>query len=335
MTDERRHRVLHALVTEYIERGSPVGSRTLVDRYQLGCSPATVRSELSILEETGLVSQPHVSAGRVPTDSGYRSYLDRLDLIDDAALGRAAVAEISRQATELEDLMRATSSLLSRMTDCLALVYEPSVATAELSRVSLVRLAAERLLVVVVTGDAHVVSRSLEGFQGASGSEIAALESALNDALAGKTLVEIVSVHEALALASETASALLLVVREVTAALQEAARDRVHSRGFASLLGSEALADRERAQRLATAVERGLETLVSETEPTDALGTSVRIGRENASKDLQETTVVSSEYGSAASDGLVAVVGPTRMDYHRVIRAVRAVSDALDKVLHG
>lgn len=335
MTDERRYQVLHALVTEYIESGSPVGSRTLVDRYRLGCSPATVRNELSILEETGFVSQPHVSAGRVPTDSGYRSYVDRLTVDDDGQLARFAYETISRQAHELDDLMRATSELLSRMTDCLALVYEPSVAAAELSRVSLVRISSEKVLMVVVTSDGHVVNHALEGLGASSDDDLTTLESALNDSLGGKTLVEIVGMLEALRSAAGTSQPLLSVVTEVVSSLSEAARDRLHSRGFASLLGSEALADRERARRFATAVEEGFGSELGQPSDTGAHGASVRIGGENASDHLSEASVVSSEYGSDASDGRVAVVGPTRMDYSRIIRAVRAVSNALDDVLQG
>ena len=127
MLNDRRRMVLQALVEEYIASATPVGSKTLVDRYELGCSPATVRNELSILEETGFVLQPHVSAGRLPTDTGYRSFVDVLieGGMSDTDIEQMRTT-LSHKANEVDELMRETSIALTQLTSCLAVVMAPS-----------------------------------------------------------------------------------------------------------------------------------------------------------------------------------------------------------------
>ena len=136
MLSDRRQRVLAALIEEYVARALPVGSRTLTERYQLGVSPATVRNELSVLEDGGYIAQPHTSAGRIPTDAGYRAFVDNLlaraSAPDEARYG-AVVEELRRSATELDALLERTSAALARLTDCLSIVLAPSVLTLRIN----------------------------------------------------------------------------------------------------------------------------------------------------------------------------------------------------------
>ena len=191
MLNERRRRVLGALVEEYIASATPVGSKTLVDRYELGCSPATVRNELSILEETGYVVQPHVSAGRMPTDTGYRSFVDDLIEKGDTALGEGDVSSRLQHLGEVDELMRETSSALTELTKCLAVVIAPSVSLARVKRVDLLSMAPRRALFVLITESGQVVNRSVELTEDTSPERLAEVERALNAAFDGKRASEI------------------------------------------------------------------------------------------------------------------------------------------------
>jgi heat-inducible transcriptional repressor len=179
MLNERRRRVLSALVEEYIASATPVGSKTLVERYELGCSPATVRNELSILEETGFVLQPHISAGRMPTDTGYRSFVDAL--IESGAPGRASesMAAVHSHAAEVDDLMRETSVALTHLTSCLAVVLAPSVSLSCVRRIDLLSMSPRRALFVLITSSGQVVNRSIELATEATPERLAEIERAI------------------------------------------------------------------------------------------------------------------------------------------------------------
>ena len=157
MLSDRRQKVLAALIEEYVARALPVGSRTLTERYQLGVSPATVRNELSVLEDGGYIAQPHTSAGRIPTDQGYRAFVD--DLLsqeggeqEDERCQEAA-DKLRKSASELDDLVEQTSEALTRLTDCLSIVLAPSVLDLHIKQLSLISLTPTNALVVVVTED--------------------------------------------------------------------------------------------------------------------------------------------------------------------------------------
>ena len=189
MLNERRRTVLSALVDEYIASVQPVGSKVLVERYHLGCSPATVRSELAALEETGLVFQPHVSAGRIPTDSGYRAYVDDVVGAGTQQLSTPEAEGVRRYYAELEheltDVLRETSAMLSKLTSYVAVVAAPTLRRARIRRVTLVPLATRRALVVVVTDSGQVANRTIEFEGDVPAGALASVEAYLSRTLDG------------------------------------------------------------------------------------------------------------------------------------------------------
>lgn len=332
MLSDRRRRVLSALVEQYITSAVPVGSKTLVDRYELGCSPATVRNELSILEETGYLVQPHVSAGRVPTDTGYRDFVDRL------------IAEVEAQAAppvrldaagELDELMREASALLTRLTDSLAVVLAPSISLSRVKRVDLLSMAPRRALFVLITESGQVVNRHIDLAEEASPERVASVERAVNAALEGKRADEIRPLRSALADAAEQAGDELVgrLLDEILDALEEADRDRLTCVGVPALLAQPEFHDADRARPLIESIESGLVLLDTLSESLARPGLSVRIGAENRSSQLETVSVVATSYSAGSSDGVIAVIGPTRMDYGRAIAAVRTVADGLSDTL--
>ncbi len=335
MLNERRRRVLQALVEEYIASAQPVGSKTLVERYELGCSSATVRNELAILEETGYVVQPHISAGRMPTDTGYRDFVDRL--IEAAGADTHAPATMP-QATEVDELMRETSAMLTRLTDSLAVVMAPSVSLARVKRLDLLSMSPRRALFVLITESGQVLNRHIVLAEDAAPERISSIERSLNASLIGKRAAEIRPLRDALEKEARAgaplADALMArIVDEILDALAEADRDRLYHVGVPALLAQPEFHDAERARPLIEAVENGLTLLEALSDALGQQGVVVRIGHENRRAELGGVSIIATNYGSGSSDGVVGVIGPTRMDYQRAMSAVRAVADGLSEAL--
>lgn len=351
MLSERRRRVLRALVEEYIASAVPVGSRTLVERYELGCSPATVRNELSILEETGYVIQPHVSAGRLPTDAGYRDFVDdllaHLEEQEDEAREQVPVDALLH-ACEIDELMREASIALMRVTDYLAVAVAPSVSVARVKRIDLLSLAPRRALFVLITESGQVVNRAIELDREASPEALSAVERALNAAVVGKRARDIRPLREALESARseapseartegqlDDADLMGRVLDEIIDALEEAWRDRLHHAGVPALLAQPEFHDAERARPLIEFLEDGIQLLEALSEALSSERLTVRIGHENLRSELEGVSIVASSYDAGSGEGLIGVVGPTRMDYERAVRAVRAVARELSSALRS
>ena len=333
MLSDRRRRVLSALVEEYKQSAHPVGSRALVERYRLGCSPATVRNELSILEETGYVYQPHVSAGRVPTDSGYRSFVDEL-LAEDAALATSGVSyDALLRRAEVDELMRQASALLTRLTNCMAVVLAPELSLARIRRVDLLSMAPRRAIFVLITETGQVVNRAIELPEDATPERLAEVERAINAAFTDKRSAEIRPVRDAMA--GDTKSSLLVarVVDEILDSLAEADRDRLYHGGIPALLSQPEFSDADHVLPIMRALEDGIGMLESLSEFLAENSVAVRIGSENRRAELGNVSIVATHYGGSSADGVVGVIGPTRMDYTKAITAVRAVADGLNEAL--
>ncbi len=338
MLSDRRQRVLAALIEEYVSQAMPVGSRTLVEKHHLGVSPATVRNELSVLETEGYITQPHTSAGRIPTDVGYRSFVDDLlarELSDDEAdeARLEAARRMRESATELDELLEQTTAVLARITDCLSIVVAPTNVKMRIKQVSFVQLDVRRVLIVVVTDDGQVMNRSVEFAEEVRADELSRVQQAI---MAIAADCEVHDFHaqtlgaKAEALQTPLAHAL---VEELSACLKQADAQHAHRLGLSTLMRQPEFS---RSQSLIPVLQMFEDDTVllqmlsqSGTVPEAGDGTFVRIGSENNNENLSGVSVVASRYGWGSSEGIVAVIGPTRMDYAQVIRAVRAARGAL------
>lgn len=338
MLSDRRRTVLAALVQEYVRSAQPVASKHLVDRYDLRVSPATVRNELSMLEESGYVYQPHVSAGRVPTDSGYRAFVDAMmQSGDTSGLTADEVEAIHGQYVVLEhevaEAMRETSTLLSRLTSYVAVVIAPALRRARIRRINLVWIAGTRAVVVVVTDSGRVADRSVELAEPVKAEQLAEVERVLNAVLEGKigddVRAAMAGVGSASAVPFRVAAQL---IDEVLDCLAEADTDRVVTGGVPALLAQPEFADPRLVGPLLQLLEDGLATLQTLTGLMSAGDVAVRIGSENPA-GLDRLSVVTAHYDAGGADGVVGVIGPTRMDYPRAVSAVRAVADGLSEAL--
>ncbi|GAA0992056.1 heat-inducible transcriptional repressor HrcA [Subtercola frigoramans] len=337
MVSERSLEVLRVIVHDYVASREPVGSKSIVDRHSFGVSAATIRNDMALLEEEELIVAPHTSSGRIPTDKGYRLFVDHLaDLKPLSGAQRQAIETFLGSSVDLDDVLARTVRLLSQLTQQVAMVQYPSLSQARVRHVELVALAPTRLLSVVITDTGHVEQRIVEVPPDTDEAFLADVRARVNSAIAGLGLDEAAG---ALAIfpaqfAPGRASAVAMITTVLAEQVAANRQEKLLIAGAANLVRTEG----DFAGSVLPVLEAVEEQVVllrlfSEMQ-ADQFGMSVSIGRENASFGLAETSVLASGYSSAG--GAVArlgVLGPTRMDYSTNIAAVRAVARYLSKSL--
>lgn len=336
MSDDRRMAVLRAIVEDFISTSEPVGSKALVDRHQLGVSPATIRNDMAALEEEGLIAQPHTSAGRIPTDKGYRLFVDRLATIRPLTTAeRRAIQSFLDQAVDLDDVVTRTVRLLSQFTHQVALVQYPSLTRATVRHLELVLLAPTRLLLVLITSTGRVKQRMVTTPNEVTEETVSQARASLAEAVDGKTFAEAQRVVPALAQERQTPAAALLGDLEegVVELLDDDSEERVVIGGAANLAryGEDFHAS---VSPVLEALEENVVLLRLLSEQTSEQKVTVRIGAENLVASMTEAAVVTTGYGNEAGElGRLGLVGPTRMDYATNMAAVRAVARYLGRIL--
>lgn len=329
MLSDRRQIVLRALIEEYIARALPVGSRTLVERYNLGISSATVRNELSLLEEMGYLAQPHTSAGRIPTDFGYRAFVDELLSESDPDNGEDALArELRESASDLDDLMDRTSQALARFTDCMTLLVPPRILSVDIRLVNLVLLTPQRLLTVIVTEDGQVFDRQMDLPRDYSQDEIGKTQEALNNILVGTSLSS-TSGELPLGASGVHDDLFRMVMAEILACLKDQNAIKAHPLGISHLLGKPEFSDSSCLMPVLEELEGDTMLLRVFNDAAASEEPVVRIGHENDSEALSSVSLIANRFGEAEHSGLILIVGPTRMDYSQVLKAVRAACNVL------
>ena len=329
MLSDRRQIVLRALIEEYIARALPVGSRTLVERYNLGISSATVRNELSLLEEMGYLAQPHTSAGRIPTDFGYRAFVDELLSESDPDNGEDALArELRESASDLDDLMDRTSQALARFTDCMTLLVPPRILSVDIRLVNLVLLTPQRLLTVIVTEDGQVFDRQMDLPRDYSQDEIGKTQEALNNILVGTSLSS-TSGELPLGASGVHDDLFRMVMAEILACLKDQNAIKAHPLGISHLLGKPEFSDSSCLMPVLEELEGDTMLLRVFNDAAASEEPVVRIGHENDSEALSSVSLIANRFGEAEHSGLILIVGPTRMDYSHALKAVRAARNVL------
>lgn len=339
MSDDRRLDVLRAIVSEYVRTREPVGSKAIASTRDLGVSPATIRNDMAVLEDQGLIYQPHTSAGRVPTDRGYRLFVDRLATLKPMSPPeRRAVEAFLSQSVDLDDVVNRTVRLLAQVTRQVAVVQYPSLSTSTLRRLELVGMGEHRVLIVVITNEGRVEERMLEVSGEVDGAVVRDLRARLNAEFEDKAADQVRSVLERIR--ETTPPERAEVVEAVCDALVEMLRPSSEARfvmaGISNLARAGGLDFRDVVPVLDALEEQmALLRLFSEVDPDDDQ-VHVTIGAENPHGAFAEASVVSGTYGGRdRHDAHLGVVGPTRMDYPRTMSAVRAVAAYLSRFLAG
>jgi heat-inducible transcriptional repressor len=337
MVSERSLEVLRVIVQDYVASREPVGSKAIVERHGFGVSAATIRNDMAQLEEEELIAAPHTSSGRVPTDKGYRVFVDRLtELRPLSPAQRTAIETFLGEAVDLDDVLARTVRLLSQLTSQVALAQYPSFGSARVRHIEIVGLGPSRLMTVLITDTGRVDQRLLDVPGVVDDETLAALRSRINSDLGGLALAD--AATRLGTLTDSFPPAVGGLVQAIAASLGEQVaanrQDRLVMAGSANLARTER-DFRGSIHPVLEALEENVTMLklFSEMEiEVDEVRAS--IGHEHETPGLGETSVVAAGY-TAAGGGLahLGVLGPTRMDYSNNMAAVRAVARYLTRLL--
>ncbi|MDP9433206.1 MAG: heat-inducible transcriptional repressor HrcA [Actinomycetota bacterium] len=336
MLEDRRLDVLRAIVQDFVSTNEPVGSKALAERHSLGVSPATIRNDMAALEDEGYITQPHTSAGRVPTDKGYRLFVDRLSSVKPLSNAeQRAIQQFLEGAVDLDDVLRRTVRLLASVTQQVAVVQYPTLSRSSVRHVELVAVGPSRLLLVLITDTGRVEQRLVDLGVPAAEESVADLRTRLNQRVAGSRLAEASHLISDLpdSVPPDQRDMCASVVSVMLETLVERPDERVMLAGTANLTRS-TMDFPHTIRPVLEALEESVVLLRLLEETADPSTISVRIGEENQYEGLRSTSVVTVGYGSGhqALAGL-GVLGPTRMDYPGTMGAVRAVARYVGRIL--
>jgi heat-inducible transcriptional repressor len=337
MVEDRKLAVLRAIVEDYVSTQEPVGSKALVERHRLGVSPATVRNDMAALEEEGFITQPHTSAGRIPTDKGYRLFVDRLSQVKPlSAAEKRAITTLLEGAIDLDDVVQRSVRLLAQLTRQVAIVQYPTLSRSTVRHVELVTLASARLLLVLILSTGRVEQRVVELPEPIEDETVADIRTRVNRMVLGERITD--ASDRLMHLPDEFERGARAPVAVVVAALVEAMSDhrsdeRVMVGGTANLArfgeGFDAA-----IKPMLEALEEHVVLLRLLGEATSPSTLTVRIGHEVPYEELSSTSVVATGYGPGDEAlATLGIVGPTRMDYPGTMATVSAVARYLSKIL--
>ena len=337
---DRKEKILDAIIRSYLETGEPVGSRTISKNTDLNLSSATIRNEMSDLEEMGYIIQPHTSAGRIPTDKGYRFYVDNIlkDKMSELDEREKKVTEkedlLIEKVDKVEALLQNMAKVLANNTNYATMVSAPKSQENKIKFVQLSVIDENQLLCTVVSDKNHVVNRIIKITQQISQEMIVRLNVALNTVLAGLSLEEInLGVISTLtSQAGEFEGLVNEVLKTITEAIATEAQMKIYTSGATNIFKYPELSDKERASQLLTTLEEKSQLTELINESDEETGIQVYIGSESPVKSMKDCSVVTATYElEDGFKGTIGIIGPKRMDYEKVVETLRTVKEQLSE----
>jgi heat-inducible transcriptional repressor len=336
--DDRRFEVLRAIVSDFVATKEPIGSKSLVERHNLGVSSATVRNDMAVLEAEGYITQPHTSSGRVPTEKGYREFVDRLEDVKPLSVAeRRAILNFLASGVDLDDVLRRAVRLLAQLTRQVAVVQYPTLSVSTVRHLEVVQLTPVRLLMVLIADSGRVDQRIVELGDTIDEHQLTLLRDMLGQALDGKKVAAAsIAVAELAGQMGGSGALGDAVGRSATVLLEslvEHDEERLLLGGTANLTRN--VADFGGSLRpILEALEEQVVVLRLLAHQQQAGKVTVRIGHETEAEQIVGTSVVTTTYGTADTVfGGMGVLGPTRMDYPGTIASVAAVAMYISEVL--
>ncbi len=334
--DDRKWTILKAIIKTYLETGEPVGSRTISKFPDLNLSSATIRNEMSDLEEMGLILQPHTSAGRIPSDAGYRLYVDYMLEEKDREVTEMKELVLQRQ-DKMELLLKQMAKLLAANTNYAAMISGPQYHRTKLKFIQLSIVSETQILAVIVAEGNIVKNKMLHIEHGLDQNTILELNILLNTALNGLTLEEInlatiAKLKEQAGIHSEVVNRVLDAVAE---SIQKEEEVEIYTSGATNIFKYPELSSSEKASELISAFEekKDLVGMISQDGQTDETGIQVYIGQEAPLATMQDCSVVTATYElGEGMYGRIGVIGPKRMDYDKVVSTLRTLMAQLDQI---
>jgi len=337
---EREKAILRYVIHQFILTANPVGSRNIAKKYQLGLSPATIRNIMADLEESGFLKHPHTSAGRLPTDRGYRVYVD--SLMDPPTLNlrdkKIIDSQLDSELGDTDDILKITASILSGLTKQLACVTYPKFDEAILQRIQIVQLSTTRIMVVVSIKSGLVKTITLEVTAEIDDDKIDSVQRFLNERLAGLRLSEIrQSFEERIKdyYTGEFKPIIRVFIDSVDKIFTDVnVVDKTFIHGAANILKQPEFEDHENLQGIIELIEdKNIIIHIMDKYRAKTDGVSISIGYENENSKFTEYSLIAKEYSIGDVKGMLGIVGPKRMEYSKVIAAVVYLAEQLSKEL--
>ena len=339
MIPERSLEVLRAIVHDYIETNQPVGSKALVERHAFGVSSATIRNEMALLEDEQLIVAPHTSSGRVPTDNGYRLFVDRLGEVKPLSLPeRTAIESFMQGSSDLDEILSRTVRLLAQLTNQVAMVQYPSLEKGHVKSVELIKVADNQLILLLVTDISRVQQHLIQFNSVIEDDFVATLRAKLIGALTGASLSQVVNKLQDFAtqFAPNREAHVQLVLDTLIEQVDANRQDKIILAGTANLAKNEIDFKGSISPMLEAIEEQVVLLRLIQEMQSEENGVALRIGAENLMSEFASSTVVVSGYEKEGAEvAKLGVLGPTRMNYSANISAVRAVARYLTQTLGG
>ncbi len=335
--DERKRKILKAIISNYLETGEPVGSRTISKYTDLNLSSATIRNEMADLEELGLIMQPHTSAGRIPTDAGYRLYVDNMMAEKDTEMEEMKTQLLER-VDKMESLLKQVAKVLAYNTNYATLVTAPQYQNSKLKFIQLSQVDENQLLAVIVV-DGNVIKNKLMQVERLLGNdELLKLNVLLNTFLQGASLqdINLEMIQTIKSQAGEFADVMEKIFQGIAEAIHEADEVEIYTSGTTNMLKYPELGNIEQTTKLLEALEdrQGLDELIDETINSDnSNGIQVYIGEESPVSNMKDCSIVTATYELAeGAKGTIGIIGPKRMDYQKVVSTLKNLTGELDTI---
>lgn len=341
MLDDRKQKVLLAIIQDYIATAEPIGSRTIARKYDLGVSPATIRNEMADLEDLGYIEQPHTSAGRVPSDLGYRYYVDclmkrkRISKDDEAKI----ITGFKTRVDEVARVIQETNRILSAMTNYTSVVLGPKNSKSAVKHVRLLPLDEGRALVVVVGANGIVQNRMIDVSESLTQSDLEYISNVLNAKLQGHTLdtIKMTLIREIYSELSKNEYIFDAAMDLIQGALNLNSEEKVYLAGTLNIFNQPEFKDINKVKTLLSLLEQDalLRDLLKESSQEEP-GLMVKIGGENKLEGFKDCSMITATYQiNGEVVGAIGLIGPTRMHYNKAMAMVEFVTEHLSQVLDG
>jgi heat-inducible transcriptional repressor len=330
---QRQELILRLVVDAYLASGKPVASKSIAEGEEVEWGPSTVRAELAALEAAGYLTHPHTSAGRVPTDAGYRLYVDSLMASGAPQAADGVELELSRLRREIDAAMRETTAALAQVTDLMALATAPAQAAATIRRVEVLRLQPTKAMAIAIASTGAVAKRVFDFDEPVDPGLVEWASSYLNESLSGMSVgARMIANRLAGAELGETEARFVATLAPTFTELEGETGEALYMEGAARLLSDAHVDDLPRADRLMTALERRAGMLGMLRSALEERSVFVWIGGEIPQPELRSVSIVGANYGLGHRNlGSVGVVGPLRMDYATAIGSVRSAARELSR----
>jgi len=337
---DRKLKILHAIIKTYLETGEPVGSRTISKYTDMNLSSATIRNEMADLEELGFIMQPHTSAGRIPSDKGYRLYVDML--MDEKEQGLLEKEEqMLEKADRMEQLLKQAAKVLASSTNYATMVSTPMGSSNKIKFIQLTMVDQEQIIAVIMLGGNVLKNKIIRVDEPLSNENLLKLNMLLNTTLNGMPIEEInlgliARLKEQAGIHSEVVGNVLDAVAD---AIQVDEDMQIYTSGATNIFKYPELSDKQSAQEIISAFEekQQLTELVTQTlSQEDNTGIQVYIGDEAPVQTMKDCSVVTATYELGdGMKGTIGIIGPKRMDYEHVLKSMKRLQSELDQIFHG